>query len=296
MGQFTCSNTWGLVYAAASEEHICDDVLMDYDALKAVQSGLGTAAVIVMYKTDVVDAIARLSYFYKHKSCGQCTPCREGTGWLWMIMERLNHGNAKLEEIDRLQEVTKQFEGHTICVHWVMLLLGLFRVLSGILGQSLGGGLWSMQRRSYWRLLLKVFNSALIQCVSERWVLGSRLFSTQGATTSSTLQPPPPPEKTHFGGLKDEDCIFKNVYGLHDPFLKGAMKRGDWYRTKDLVLKGADWIVNVVKKSGLRGRGGAGFPSGLKWSFVPKVSDGAALLILLLMLMKVNQEPIKIGK
>ncbi|KAJ9169361.1 hypothetical protein P3X46_017564 [Hevea brasiliensis] len=89
---------------------------MDYDALKAVQSGLGTAAVIVMDKsTDVVDAIARLSYFYKHESCGQRTPCREGTGWLWMIMERLKVGNAKLEEIDMLQEVTKQIEGHTIC-------------------------------------------------------------------------------------------------------------------------------------------------------------------------------------
>uniref|UniRef100_A0A803M6S1 NADH dehydrogenase [ubiquinone] flavoprotein 1, mitochondrial n=2 Tax=Chenopodium quinoa TaxID=63459 RepID=A0A803M6S1_CHEQI len=97
-------------------KHLCDDVLMDFDALKAVQSGLGTAAVIVMDKsTDVVDAIARLSYFYKHESCGQCTPCREGTGWLWMIMERLKVGNAKLEEIDMLQELTKQIEGHTIC-------------------------------------------------------------------------------------------------------------------------------------------------------------------------------------
>ncbi|VAH29964.1 unnamed protein product [Triticum turgidum subsp. durum] len=104
-----------------------------------------------------------------------------------------------------------------------------------------------------------------------------RSFSTQAATTSSTPQPPPPPpppEKTHFGDLKDEDRIFTNLYGLHDPFLKGAMKRGDWYRTKDLVIKGADWIVNEMKKSGLRGRGGAGFPSGLKWSFMPKVSDG----------------------
>uniref|UniRef100_A0A804HQX3 NADH-ubiquinone oxidoreductase 51kDa subunit iron-sulphur binding domain-containing protein n=1 Tax=Musa acuminata subsp. malaccensis TaxID=214687 RepID=A0A804HQX3_MUSAM len=90
--------------------------MMDYDALKAVQSGLDTAAVIVTDKsTDVVDAIARLSYLYKHESCGQCTPCREGTGWLWMIMKRLKVGNAKPEEIDMLQEVTKQIEGHTIC-------------------------------------------------------------------------------------------------------------------------------------------------------------------------------------
>ncbi|CAL9131976.1 unnamed protein product [Musa acuminata var. zebrina] len=105
----------------------------------------------------------------------------------------------------------------------------------------------------------------------------SRSLSTQAATTGNTPQPPPPPpppEKTHFGGLKDEDRIFTNLYGLHDPLLKGAMKRGDWYRTKDLVIKGSDWIVNEIKKSGLRGRGGAGFPSGLKWSFMPKVSDG----------------------
>mmetsp|Transcript_42181 Transcript_42181/g.103798 ORF Transcript_42181/g.103798 Transcript_42181/m.103798 type:complete len:339 (+) Transcript_42181:53-1069(+) len=95
---------------------ICDDVLMDFDALKDVQSGLGTAAVIVMDKsTDIVAAIARLSYFYKHESCGQCTPCREGTGWLWNILTRMRTGSAKMEEIDMLWELTKQIEGHTIC-------------------------------------------------------------------------------------------------------------------------------------------------------------------------------------
>ena len=95
---------------------VCEEVLMDFDSLKAAQSGLGTAAVIVMDKsTDVVDAIARLSYFYKHESCGQCTPCREGTGWLYNVMERMKKGDAKLEEIDMLQELTKQIEGHTIC-------------------------------------------------------------------------------------------------------------------------------------------------------------------------------------
>jgi len=95
---------------------ICDTVLMDFDALKEQQSGLGTAAVIVMDKsTDVVKAITRLSYFYKHESCGQCTPCREGTGWMWRVMERMVLGNARLEEIDALQDVTKQVEGHTIC-------------------------------------------------------------------------------------------------------------------------------------------------------------------------------------
>ncbi|MFN3627459.1 MAG: NADH-quinone oxidoreductase subunit NuoF [Parvibaculum sp.] len=95
---------------------VCDDVLMDFDSLKAVQSGLGTAAVIVMDKsTDVIKAIARLSAFYKHESCGQCTPCREGTGWMWRVMERLVAGDAEVEEIDMLLDVTKRVEGHTIC-------------------------------------------------------------------------------------------------------------------------------------------------------------------------------------
>jgi NADH-quinone oxidoreductase subunit F len=92
------------------------DCPMDFDALKELKSGLGTAAIIVMDKsTDVVRAISRLSYFYKHESCGQCTPCREGTGWMWRVMERLREGNAEIEEIDTLEEVTKQVEGHTIC-------------------------------------------------------------------------------------------------------------------------------------------------------------------------------------
>ncbi|KAJ9171063.1 hypothetical protein P3X46_019113 [Hevea brasiliensis] len=103
-----------------------------------------------------------------------------------------------------------------------------------------------------------------------------RSLSTQAANAGSPQPPPPPPpsEKTHFGGLKDEDWIFTNLSRLHDPFLKGAMKRGDWYKIKDLVLKGVDWIINEVKKSSLQGRGGSGFPSGLKWLFMPKVSDG----------------------
>ena len=92
------------------------DCAMDFDGLKAVGSGLGTAAVIVMDKsTDVVRAISRLSYFYKHESCGQCTPCREGTGWMWRMMERLRTGDAEIGEIDMLQQVTKQVEGHSIC-------------------------------------------------------------------------------------------------------------------------------------------------------------------------------------
>jgi NADH-quinone oxidoreductase subunit F len=92
------------------------DCPMDFDALRALQSGLGTAAVIVMDKsTDIVKAIARLAYFYKHESCGQCTPCREGTGWMWRVMERLVRGEAHKREIDMLLDVTKQVEGHTIC-------------------------------------------------------------------------------------------------------------------------------------------------------------------------------------
>jgi NADH-quinone oxidoreductase subunit F len=95
---------------------ICDTVLMDFDALREVKSGLGTAAVIVMDKsTDIVKAIARLSKFYKHESCGQCTPCREGAGWMWRVMERMVKGNASVEEIDMLLEVSFEIEGHTIC-------------------------------------------------------------------------------------------------------------------------------------------------------------------------------------
>jgi NADH-quinone oxidoreductase subunit F len=97
-------------------KEICDTVLMDFDSLRDVKSGLGTAAVIVMDKsTDIVRAIARLSQFYKHESCGQCTPCREGTGWMMRVMYRMVEGRAQPEEIDMLDQVTRQVEGHTIC-------------------------------------------------------------------------------------------------------------------------------------------------------------------------------------
>ncbi len=95
---------------------ICDEILMDFDSLRAVQSGLGTAAVIVMDKsTDLIEAIARLAHFYMHESCGQCTPCREGTGWMYRIMQRFVRGDAEPGEIDMLLDITKQIEGHTIC-------------------------------------------------------------------------------------------------------------------------------------------------------------------------------------
>lgn len=97
-------------------KNVCDDVLMDFDALKGVGSGLGTAAVIVMDKsTDIIKAIARLSAFYRHESCGQCTPCREGTRWLDDMMVRMESGDAAVPEIDMLDALTRQIEGHTIC-------------------------------------------------------------------------------------------------------------------------------------------------------------------------------------
>ena len=92
------------------------DTPMDFDALKELKSGLGTAAVIVMDRsTDIVRAIARISYFYKHESCGQCTPCREGTGWMWRVLTRMAEGRAQKKEIDLLLDVAGQVEGHTIC-------------------------------------------------------------------------------------------------------------------------------------------------------------------------------------
>jgi len=94
----------------------CEDVLMDFDSLKNAGSGLGTGGIIVMNKqTDVVSAIARLAEFYKHESCGQCTPCREGTGWLMRVMKRLENNECSFEEVQMLEEVTHQIEGHTIC-------------------------------------------------------------------------------------------------------------------------------------------------------------------------------------
>jgi len=97
-------------------KEICEDVLMDFDSLRAVESGLGTGGMIVMDRsTDIVAAIARLSKFYMHESCGQCSPCREGTGWVWRIINRMIVGQASIDEIDTLYQLTKQIEGHTIC-------------------------------------------------------------------------------------------------------------------------------------------------------------------------------------
>ncbi|MEM7046795.1 MAG: NADH-quinone oxidoreductase subunit NuoF [Pseudomonadota bacterium] len=95
---------------------ICDHVLMDFDSLKEVQSGLGTAGLIVMDEsTDVIEAVSRLSHFYMHESCGQCTPCREGTGWLYRTMQQMVTGEAQVSDIDLLVDVSSRIEGHTIC-------------------------------------------------------------------------------------------------------------------------------------------------------------------------------------
>jgi len=97
-------------------EDQADTLLMDFDGCRDKKSALGTAAVIVMDKsTDIIRAMARISYFYKHESCGQCTPCREGMGWMWRVLTRMAEGRAQKREIDMLMQVTQQIEGHTIC-------------------------------------------------------------------------------------------------------------------------------------------------------------------------------------
>ena len=97
-------------------KEVCDTITMDYESLQAQKSGLGTAGIIVMDKsTDIIQAIARLAKFYMHESCGQCTPCREGTGWMWRMLTKLSRGEGTVEDIDKLLEVTHQIEGHTIC-------------------------------------------------------------------------------------------------------------------------------------------------------------------------------------
>ena len=95
---------------------ICETIKMDFDSLVEAKSGLGTAGIVVIDKSqDIVKCIARIARFYKHESCGQCTPCREGTGWMWRMLERIAKGDAEVAELDMLMDVTKQIEGHTIC-------------------------------------------------------------------------------------------------------------------------------------------------------------------------------------
>ncbi|KAG1147857.1 hypothetical protein G6F37_003817 [Rhizopus arrhizus] len=112
-------NLLGIVPGGSSvpvlPKSICDDVLMDFDALRDANSGLGTAVIVMDKSTDIVRAISRFAKFYRHESCGQCTPCREGTKWLESMMDRFEDGRGHKEEIDQIWELTKQIEGHTIC-------------------------------------------------------------------------------------------------------------------------------------------------------------------------------------
>jgi len=95
---------------------VCDDICMDFDSLRNAGSGLGTAGVIVINRDwDIIQSIERLAHFYQHESCGQCTPCREGTGWMYRVLKRMTKGNSSREEIDLLLNVAGQIEGHTIC-------------------------------------------------------------------------------------------------------------------------------------------------------------------------------------
>ena len=97
-------------------KNICETISMDFDSLIAQKSGLGTAGIVVINKDqDIIKCIARIARFYKHESCGQCTPCREGSGWMWRMLERMTKGEASRDEVDMLMDVTKQIEGHTIC-------------------------------------------------------------------------------------------------------------------------------------------------------------------------------------
>ncbi|HVZ42925.1 MAG TPA: NADH-quinone oxidoreductase subunit NuoF [Ramlibacter sp.] len=89
---------------------------MDYDSIAKAGSMLGSGAVIVMDETrDMVECLLRLSYFYMHESCGQCTPCREGTGWLWRVVDRIHNGHGKPSDLELLNSVADNIQGRTIC-------------------------------------------------------------------------------------------------------------------------------------------------------------------------------------
>ena len=94
--------------------------------------------------------------------------------------------------------------------------------------------------------------------------LVKRYYNSVSPVSTGSASGPP----KIIGNLKDEDRIFTNLYGRRDWNLKGAISRGDWYKTKEILLKGENWIIQEIKDSGLRGRGGAGFPTGMKWSFM----------------------------
>jgi len=89
---------------------------MDFDSLKQFNSSLGTAGVVVISKDeDLLEVMLRISRFYKHETCGQCTPCREGIPWVYRDLEKLVNGKGSVEDIDRLVKLTHKIEGKTIC-------------------------------------------------------------------------------------------------------------------------------------------------------------------------------------
>jgi len=92
------------------------DLTMDFDTIRAAGSGLGTGAMVVMDETTcMVSLLRRISRFYSAESCGQCTPCREGTGWLYRVLTRITAGQGRLADLDMLVDVANKIEGHTIC-------------------------------------------------------------------------------------------------------------------------------------------------------------------------------------
>jgi NADH dehydrogenase (ubiquinone) flavoprotein 1 len=111
--------------------------------------------------------------------------------------------------------------------------------------------------------------TASVRALSSAAVAASTTTITTAAHTQcrsfATVQDPNAATVRTYGGLRDQDRIFQNLYGRYPPDLKHAQKMGDWHKTKEILLKGHDWIIGEIKTSGLRGRGGAGFPSGLKW-------------------------------
>ncbi|NIR66231.1 MAG: NADH-quinone oxidoreductase subunit F, partial [Aliifodinibius sp.] len=93
-----------------------DGVTMNSDSLKDVGSMMGTAGMVVMDEdTDMVDVLWRIAHFYHHESCGQCTPCREGTGWLEKVLKKIKDGEGEMKDLDLLLDVGNQMEGRTIC-------------------------------------------------------------------------------------------------------------------------------------------------------------------------------------